>query len=90
MYALIEITDGSPPTMLDADTGIGAISIYDTVVRVLAHAEPENTSVEEWAVVDEHGTFFSIEPDGKWFSLKAVKNDPTLALRLMMKALSGL
>ena len=89
MFALIEITDGSPPQMICEKTEIGSVSVYKTADIALFHAEPENTSPEEWVLIDEQGTFFSVVPKGKWFDLKPIKSDPVLAMQLMMKYLIG-
>jgi hypothetical protein len=89
MIALVEITDGSSPLMFSKTTGFGGVSVYESVVTALAHAEPENTSANDWILFDEYGTFFMIVPAGKWFDLKPIKSDPVLALQLLMDTLRG-
>jgi len=89
MIALVEITDGSSPLLISKNTSFGGVGVYESAVTALAHAEPENTSADDWILFDEHGTFFTIVPDGKWFDLKPIKSDPVLALQLLMDTLLG-
>ena len=87
MIALVEITDGSSPLMISKSTCFGGVGVYETAITALAHAEPENTSPDDWVLFDEHGTFFAIVPQGKWFDLRPIKSDPALALQLLMDTL---
>lgn len=89
MIALVEITDGSSPLMISENTGFGGVGVYETAITALVHAEPENTSPDDWVLFDEYGTFFTIVPEGKWFDLKPIKSDPVLALQLLMDTLRG-
>lgn len=89
MIALVEITDGSSPLMISKNTGFGGVGVYDTKVSALSHAEPENTKPDGWILFDEQGTFFTIAVEGKWFELKPIKNDPLLAMNILMKTLRG-